>query len=199
MADLSPNQVYGAMIQTIIPRPIAWVLSDNGNNSHNLAPFSYFNGVAGDPPLISISIGQKQKGVKKDTWVNIEERSNFVINIASPALAESVTASAASLPFGESEIDAGNIKTTSVENWPLPRVQDCNLAFYCTKHQIIEIGNAPQGLVIGEIKEIYVRDDLLQEKDGRMFIDPKQVDPLGRLGGISYGTLGEAFAVKRPK
>jgi len=57
--DLTANQCYGAMVQTIVPRPIAWVLSDNGDGSHNVAPFSFFTGICSDPPLLVLSIGKK--------------------------------------------------------------------------------------------------------------------------------------------
>ena len=78
LSELSPNRVYYTMIQTLVPRPIAWVLTDNGNDSFNLAPFSYFNGVASDPPLLMISVGKKPDGTLKDTRTNIIERNEFV-------------------------------------------------------------------------------------------------------------------------
>ena len=79
---LSSSQAYFTMTQAIIPRPIAWVLSDHGNGKLNLAPFSYFNAVCSRPPMQSISIGHKKSGLKKDTWVNIEGRYKHVDNHA---------------------------------------------------------------------------------------------------------------------
>ena len=74
LAALGPAQVYGLMTQTLIPRPIAWVLSENSDGGLNLAPFSYFNAVCSSPPLVMISVGKKPDGSFKDTRVNIEGR-----------------------------------------------------------------------------------------------------------------------------
>ena len=82
LSTLDPKTIYQTMIQCIVPRPIAWVLTDNGDRSFNLAPFSYFNGVSSRPPIISISAGKKRDGSKKDTWKNIEERTLFVVHLA---------------------------------------------------------------------------------------------------------------------
>jgi len=78
---LSPNRVYHLMIQSIVPRPIAWILSDNGDGSLNLAPFSYFNAVCSDPPVLMVSIGRKADGGDKDTARNLVERKHCVVHI----------------------------------------------------------------------------------------------------------------------
>ena len=104
LTALSPSQIYHTMIQTVVPRPIAWVLSDNGDDSFNLAPFSYFNAVSSRPPIVSLSIGLKKDGSDKDTRRNIKERSHFVIHIPHVEQAQLVTDSAAALAHGESEI-----------------------------------------------------------------------------------------------
>ena len=82
--DLSPNEVYYTLIQSIVPRPIAWVLSENANLTHNLAPFSYFNGVSSNPPLVSISVGRRIDGSQKDTWHGI--LALFRRNVCAPQL-----------------------------------------------------------------------------------------------------------------
>lgn len=205
LSELSTNQVYYTMIQTIIPRPVAWVISDNGNGSLNLAPFSYFNGVCSDPPLIMLSIGKKPDGSRKDTFVNIEERNDFVVHIAHRELAEPVTFSAASLAHGESELDQLGLETTGILDDAgnsvsrLPRLKDVRLAFVCEKERVMEIGNTPQGIVFGHVKFIYVDDSVGTNVDGRLNVDPRKVDPLSRLGGQDFGLFGDVITVKRPK
>jgi len=77
ISSLSPNQVYHTLIQSIVPRPIAWVLSENSDKSHNLAPFSYFTAVSSDPALLMFSLGKRpDNNARKDTLVNITERLN---------------------------------------------------------------------------------------------------------------------------
>lgn len=209
LKELSTNQVYYTFIQTIIPRPIAWVLSDNGAaGSYNLAPFSYFNGISSNPPLIMLSIGKKPDGSKKDTWVNIDERRHFVIHIPHREWAEAVTLSSATLPHGESELNAIDLETVpfynddfkSEDTCPLPRLKAARIAFACEKEEIIEIGNTPQGLIIGRVKHIYIADDVgsLDEK-GRLNVMAEKVDPLSRLGGTNFGLFGEIKNVPRPK
>ena len=191
------DDAYRTMIQCIIPRPIAWVLSDSGNASLNLAPFSFFNGVGSNPPLISISIGRKDNGAKKDTWLNIEERSHFVTHIAHSDQAQLVSDTSAALVHGDSEIERNDLKLTNETDWSLPRLKDARVAMLCSRHQIIEIGENGMGLVLGRIHKVYVSDAILNSSSPTE-IDPHALDPLSRLGGIDYAALGKTFSIPRP-
>ena len=126
--QLTPNQIYGAMTQVIVPRPIAWVLSDNGNDSFNVAPYSFFAGICSDPPLLLISVGKKDAAEEKDTRVNIRERSRFVVHIASSRHLDQVNATSATLAHGESEVDVANLELTEIDGFALPRIADCDVA-----------------------------------------------------------------------
>jgi flavin reductase (DIM6/NTAB) family NADH-FMN oxidoreductase RutF len=108
-ATLSPNKIYHTLTQVIIPRPVAWVLSEHANGELNLAPFSYFTPVCSNPPLVVFSVGYKPNGEMKDTAKNILERDHFVIHIASSDLAGQVTQTAAILDDGVSEVSANNL------------------------------------------------------------------------------------------
>ncbi|MDM3872189.1 flavin reductase family protein [Porticoccus sp. W117] len=198
--QLSPSQRYFTMTQSILPRPIAWVLSDNGDGSHNLAPFSYFNAVCSDPPLIMLSIGHKPDGSRKDTLVNIREREHFVVHIPHSKQAAQVTESSRTLEHGVSELDSLDMALTEFEGFNLPRLAECRLAFACQRYQIQELGNGPQFLVLGEIKQLYASDDVATVNDsGRLTLDANAIDPLARLGSSEYGTLGKVIDVPRPK
>lgn len=202
LSSLSVNQVYYTMMQTLIPRPIAWILTENQNHSYNLAPFSYFNGIASDPPLVIISIGKKDSKTKKDSWINIEKRNDFVIHIPSREFAEKVNLSSETLPYGVSEIEklGLELKYLDPEISKLPIIKNIKVAFICQKYQIIEIGHTPQGLVLGLVKYIYVDDSCIEEKEKNKYsIDPKKIDPLSRLGGNTFATLGEIITLIRPK
>ena len=196
--DLTSGQIYFTLIQTIIPRPVAWVLSQNENGSHNLAPFSFFNGVCSSPPLISIAAGRKDDGSLKDTWKNIEERSDFVIHIAHREMAEAVTASAASLDEGISEVDSLNLETETVEGWPLPRLKEPRIALLCERFAIHEVGEGPRGLILGKVLAAYLDDGIATTEGSRLKIDAKALDPIARLGGNDYTTLGDIITVVRP-
>jgi flavin reductase (DIM6/NTAB) family NADH-FMN oxidoreductase RutF len=194
MKAMERGGIYRAMIQTIIPRPIAWVLSENQTGNYNLAPFSYFNAVSSDPPLVMLSMGKKPTGGEKDTRRNIRERSHFIVHIPHREQAQQVTASAAVLGHGESEIEELGLALEPFEGSVLPRLADCRIAMACRRYQILDIGPVPQALVLGEVTHIYV-DDRVLGTDGRVQAD--RVDPLARLGGDDYATLGELITVPR--
>ncbi len=185
------SSLYHIISQSLIPRPIAWVLSENPDGRFNLAPFSYFNGLTGNPPLLMFSVGHKKNGEKKDTWKNIDARNYFVVHIPDTSSLAHVNDSAMEIAHGESELDRIGLKTSTVENFPLPRLTDCPVAFACKKEQIIEIGNGPQGLIIGLIQSIYIKDDAVTKSSDRIIIDPAGINPLVRLGGKNYTSLGE--------
>lgn len=190
--------MYFLLIATVIPRPIAWVLSDNGG-SYNLAPFSFFNAITSDPPILMISAGWKDDSIRKDTWVNIQERSDFVVHIPSAEHGQHVVATSATLAHGESELTRLNLTTEKVEGFRLPRIVGPKVAFFCEKHQIIEIGSAPQALILGEVKKVWMDDSVAMMHNGRLKVDPVTLDPLARLGGASYSLLGKTFEIKRPE
>ncbi len=200
LSQLTPGQVYVRMIQTLIPRPIAWVLSENADAGFNLAPFSYFNAVCSDPPLIMLSVGKKPDGSYKDTRVNIEQRSRFVIHIAHKAQAQDLTASSATLPAGDSELQRLGLETVPFEGFGLPRLKDCRVAYACERYRIEEIGGTPQSLILGLVKAIYVDDAVTrQDGKGRIQADARKIDPLGRLGTDEYVSFGDLIRVPRPK
>lgn len=196
---LSPSQRYITMTQSVVPRPIAWVLSDNGDGSFNLAPFSYFNAICSDPPLLMISGGHKPNGDNKDTIVNIAERKKFVIHIPHREQAAIVTETSRTLEHGESELDRVDLRLAAFEGFALPRVAECRLAYACELHHLQEIGNGPQSLVFGEVQALYA-DDAVVAKDnkGRRKLDAAAIDPLARLGSSEYGTLGSVIEIPRP-
>ena len=199
MAELSAADAYFTMTQSIMPRPIAWVISENEDNSLNLAPFSYFNAVASDPPLIMFSVGVQPDGTKKDTLRNIEDRDQFVVNIASVSQLPDLNQTSATLPYGTSELEENGIKTTEIEGFSLPRVAQCKLAMCCTTYEIKTIGNNHQSLIFGEVQSIWIDDDCagINEK-GRLKIDADKIEPLARLGAGEYASFGQILTAKRP-
>lgn len=200
LSELAPNHVYYTMTQTLIPRPIAWTLSENENGSYNLAPFSYFSGIASDPPLLMISIGKKPDGNRKDTWVNIDERKEFVVHIPHREEAGKVTATSSSLPPGDSEVDMLELKTVPVPGFRLPRLADARVAYMCEKYDIIEMGALPQGLVIGRIRAVYIDDSAaVMKENGTLKVDFRRINPLGRLGSDEFSVMGEIVTVRRPR
>ena len=205
-SDYSTSQRYHIMTQTIIPRPIAWVLtnSTNGNNNRdnlNLAPFSYFTAISSDPALLMLSVGKKPNGDIKDTLTNVLKNQKMVIHIAGENLADVVTQTAASLEHGDSELATMSdeiLKTVPFEGFTLPRLAQCDIAYACELFEIKEIGDVPQTLIFVEIKQLYVSPKVTTVNDGRVKIHADSVNPLARLGASEYAGITMPFKKKRP-
>lgn len=199
LSKLSGTEVYHLMTQTIIPRPIAWVLSENADESLNLAPFSYFNAVCSDPPLCMLSMGKKPGGVTKDTVTNLWVGAHCVVHIAHVEQSDLVTATAATLNYAQSEVDASNIVLADHNKWPLKRIADCPIAYLCKVHSSTTIGNNDQNIIFIEALELYVSDSAATLENDRIKVDALSVNPLARLGASQYANLGEVFSKSRPK
>ncbi|HKM15703.1 MAG TPA: flavin reductase family protein [Marinospirillum sp.] len=201
LAQLKPDTCYHLMTQTLIPRPIAWVLSASDNGELNLAPFSFFNGVCSDPPIVMLSIGKKTPEEAKDTRHNILSGRDFVIHIPSTAHAADVTASATSLPYGESELTLiqGN-QLVEFAGCPLPRLKSAPVAFQAKLHDVHYLGTQQQAVIYAELIQAYIADDVVEvdEAKGRYTIDANKINPLARLGGAQYVGIDEVFSIIRP-
>ncbi|MBE9398432.1 flavin reductase family protein [Pontibacterium sp. N1Y112] len=198
LSELSPNKVYHTMTQTVVPRPVAWVLSEHENGKFNLAPFSYFNAVCSNPPVVMLSIGRKPDGSDKDTFRNIVERKKFVIHLAHPELAPQMTKSAKVLPDGESELELVDMDTVAFEGFELPRLKEARIAFACELYKLDTIGESDQNLVFGKLLRIWLDDEVVTEDDkGRMKVMADKLSPLARLGGNEYVTAGSILDIPR--
>ena len=187
------------MTQTVVPRPIAWVLTESSEQEYNLAPFSYFTPVSSNPPLLMLSVGKKPSGEIKDTTRNALETGKLVIHIASSSSAETMTATAATLDHGDSEVTANNIELVEFEGFSLPRVKECAVAFGCTLYEVKEVGEVPQSLIFAQVETVYISEDVIDKESERLKVDALALDPLSRLGGGEYATLSNVFSVARPK
>lgn len=199
LSTMTPAQAYFSLIQTVIPRPIAWVLSENEGGDFNLAPFSYFNALCSDPPLVMISIGRKPDGSFKDTKVNIEERPEFVIHLVDEDTLDAMNETSASLPYGASELAEAGLHTTDFDGFSLPRLAEAKVAFACSRYQVIQIGGTPQNLILGQVHRIHVDDSVVgEDAKGRTKIHADRIRPVGRMGASEYVTFGEIIRKTRP-
>ena len=194
---LSARDAYSWMISTILPRPIAWVSTIAADGRTNLAPFSFFQGVCAKPPTLMFVPVNTRDGTKKDTTRNIEAVPEFVVNLVPFALAEQMNASAAMLPYGESEFGKFGIASAASERVRPPRVAAAPVAFECTLDRIVHIGEGPlaANVIFGRILVAHVSDATIGA-DGRP--DPGKLDLIARLGGEGYARTTDRFALERP-
>lgn len=194
-------ELYKLMISIVVPRPIAWISTINKAGVPNLAPFSFFNAFSVDPPILGIGIGSKrdlddqgQSFVRpKDTFLNIEETGEFVVNMTNKNLAQKMNQSSANYKSHEDEFEKVGLTAVPSEKIIAPRVKECDLSMECSLYQSIPLGAT--NLVLGKILVIHAHDSIY--KDGAAMIESCQ--PIGRLGGTSYCHVDSIFDIPRPE
>ena len=197
-SEASAKDVYFAMISTIVPRPIAWISTLSKFGIPNLAPFSFFTGVTSRPPTLCVCIGNRDDGSLKDTAQNIIDTGEFVINVVPTHLAQAMVQTSAGYPPVINEFGAAGVRGVPAEKVKPARVAGVPAVIECTLHDVVEIKDGDEitsRMFIGRIELIVVRNDAVDEK-GR--IDARMLDPLGRLGGRGYTTLGD-YSELKPK
>lgn len=195
--DLTANQRYHLITQTVMPRPIAWILTKNDSGNLNLAPFSYFNALGSDPALLVVSIGNKSAILGKDTKVNLLREKECVLHIPSEELAEAVNMSASSFAYGESEITQCGLNLDPFTE-TLPRVSEAKIALHCRLYDIHPVGNSSFDAVYLEILSMYVENEAISQEGYHTFVDSTNIKPLGRLGGNDFAAFGGKITIKRP-
>ena len=191
-AHLSERVQYKLLTGIVIPRPIAFVTSLNGDVL-NGAPFSYFNVVSSDPPLVSLAIQRKDKEMK-DTARNIDENGAFVVHFVDEANIEQVNQTAKALPRTESEVALAGftrVKSTAIA---VDGIQEAKIRMECVTHQIITIDETVD-LIIGRIVQYHVKEQYFNQADDNLI----DLQPVSRLAGSTYMKSGETFSLKRPQ
>lgn len=196
-AGRSERDNYKLMIGSIIPRPVAFVTTLSGTGVLNAAPFSYFNIVTANPPMISISV-QRKNGELKDTSRNAIETGAFVVHISDESYIAQLNETAANLPPDESEVDLAGLTPIASKKVAVPGVAEAKIRMECVLDRAIPLGGTEDSpaceLLIGRIVCFHVDESLYE--DGH--IDPYALKPVSRLAGSSYAKLGEIFSIERP-
>jgi flavin reductase (DIM6/NTAB) family NADH-FMN oxidoreductase RutF len=184
---------YHLLNSIVVPRPIAFITSYSPKGVINAAPFSYFNIVSTNPPILSIAI-EKRKGVCKDTSKNIASAKEFTVNVCSVNIAQALTLAAADFPSDISEIEITKLSLLPSEKISTPRIANTLIQMECVLSQIIKVGKGQVDLILGEIVKIHLHKDILND-DGR--IDFEKLNPIARLSGSTYAKLSDFFNIPR--
>jgi flavin reductase (DIM6/NTAB) family NADH-FMN oxidoreductase RutF len=204
-SQLAYNDLYSIMLSSVAPRPIAWVSTLSASGQANLAPFSFFNAVSANPPLLVFAPGMRSPKKSepepawqsKDTLRNIRETKEFVINVVTYDLAEAMNQTSGEYHASLDEFELAKIASAPSQVVKPRRVAESPVAFECTLYQILDFNPGPQGssLVIGEIVSIHINEQYL--KEGRL--DRNSLDLIGRMGGMQYTRTTQRFEMVRPK
>jgi flavin reductase (DIM6/NTAB) family NADH-FMN oxidoreductase RutF len=203
-SELPYSEFYNLLISSVVPRPIAWVSTVNAAGRPNLAPFSFFNAVCADPPLLAFAPGMRRpkqaeanRGEPKDTLRNVRETREFVVNLVTHELAEAMNLTSGEYDASVNEFELAKLTPQPSKIVRAPRVAESPVSFECKLHQILDFSPAPTGasLVIGKIVSIHIDDAHL--KEGKL--DRNSLDLIGRMGGMQYTRTTERFEMVRPK
>lgn len=197
-ADQSVQDNYKLLIGSIIPRPIAFVTTLSSEGVVNAAPFSFFNIVTANPPMIAVSV-QRRGVVQKDTARNAISASEFVVHISDESYVEAINATAASLPPDESEVVLAGLTTIPSDSISVPGIAEARIRMECVLEQALQLGGTADApacdLLIGRVVRFHVDDNLIDK--GR--IHANELKPVSRLAGSDYAKLGEQFSMDRPE
>jgi flavin reductase (DIM6/NTAB) family NADH-FMN oxidoreductase RutF len=183
----------------VIPRPIGWISTVDRQGRHNLAPFSQFQNVTFDPPIVMFSANQNSDGARKDSVRNAEQTGEFVWNMATWAQREAVNVSAEELPHGVDEFErAGLAKLPSRRVKPM-RVAGSPIQFECVYLNTLRFpGTPPMGsadVVFGRVVGVHIDDDAL---DANGLVDVLKIRPIARMGYYDYTAVDNVFRMVIP-
>jgi flavin reductase (DIM6/NTAB) family NADH-FMN oxidoreductase RutF len=194
-----PHNPFNAIVT---PRPIGWVSTADAHGVPNLAPFSFFNGAAYNPPIVTVAFtGQKlgkQEGDRKDTLANIRATGEFAVNIVPTALMDQMNITAGHLSRLGDEFEEAGLTALPCNEIAAPRVGESPATLECKLLQAVELPNTGPGCnvtVFGQVVGVHIDDNIL--KNG--LIDPSVYKPLARMGYLDYATIDSVFELKRPK
>ena len=190
---------YSPFKSCTVPRPIGWISTVNAKGQANLAPYSQWQNLSFDPPMVMFAANPYSDGRRKHSVLNAEETGWFVWNMATYALREAVNISAMEWPDGVDEFEKAGVTKAACLDAPAPRVAESPAQFECRYLSTTRLrGNSHHGgvdVVFGQVMQIHVQDAVIMP-DGKL--DIKVIRPLARLGYYDYTSVTEVFEMRIP-
>ncbi|MCH2100418.1 MAG: flavin reductase family protein [Planctomycetes bacterium] len=189
-SELSPSRNYFLLTSLLVPRPIAWVSTRSQEGVVNVAPFSFYGGISGNPPIFGLGIARRADGRRKDTAQNAIDLSEFVVHLAEEPLLSEMVGCSAELEPDQSEAEALGLELVDSHVISVPSLAATRVRLECRLHQHQEVGYGPVDFLMGEVVAFVLADGLLDER-GR--VEEESLEPLSRLGGAWYAPVRERF------
>ena len=194
-ATLGPAERYKLMSAAITPRPIAWVTTISPEGVRNAAPYSFFNMMGADPPLVALGLMRRPDGSHKDTARNIQENGEFVVNLVREADAATMNFTCIDAPPDFDELDAASIPTLPSGLIAPPRIASAPVSMECQLFQSIEAGQTT--IVLGKVMMFHIQDDLVDVE--RLHVDTLAMQLVARMHGAGWYTRStDLFQLSRP-
>ena len=188
-----PHDPFKAIVS---PRPIGWISTTDKEKNVNLAPYSFFNAIADNPPMIMFSItGQKKDISSKDTLQNIIDTKCFVVNVVSKELLLQMNKTSGNYPKNIDEFILAKLKKSNCVHIDVPRVKKSPASLECTLYKILKLPGLSNNMVLGKVIGVHINDNIL--KNG--IFDILAYDPIARLGYKDYTYVSSKFELERPK
>ncbi|THF87727.1 flavin reductase family protein [Deinococcus sp. KSM4-11] len=195
LTTLPQGARYKLVTGIVVPRPIAWVSTLDSAGHVNLAPFSFFNVMGSDPPIVAFAPGDHAEGRPKDTARNIPPGADFTVNLVSRELADAMNATATDFPAHLGEPGVLGIALEAGVRVSTPRVALSPAALECREVQTIVIGRTR--ILLGEVLGVTIRTEAVLDA-GKQYLDTASLDLIGRMGGRGgYATTRDAFTIDR--
>jgi flavin reductase (DIM6/NTAB) family NADH-FMN oxidoreductase RutF len=196
LGAMSKADGYKLLASVILPRPIAWVVSKDTAGAVNAAPFSFFNILSADPPLVAIGFSAAPDREGKDTLSNIRAHADFVVNLVPEELAEAMNVTATNAPRGMDETQIAGLALAASTVVAVPRIAASPVALECRLWQVIEPGGSST-IVLAKILYAHIRETVFEDI-ARLHVDPAQMRLIGRMhGGGGYCTTRDVFTIER--
>jgi len=190
------DRSYALLVSLVTPRPIAWVTSLSLDGHLNAAPFSFFNALGANPPIIGFCPGDRDDGQPKDTARNVRATHEFVVNLVDEAVAEAMNKTSASLPYGRNELEAVGLTTAPSSVVKPPRIAEVPASLECTEWGTLQIGE--NRLIIGLVKRVHVSEELIDRETLR--VRGERFHVIGRMASPHwYCRTRDRFEMVRPK
>lgn len=194
-ASLSAKERYKLLLSTVVPRPIAWIVSIGLNGQLNAAPFSFFNAFSAEPPVVGIGIGSHDPGNPKDTRRNIRDTRQFVVNLVSEEMAEAMNVTAIEFEPEANELSQAKLETIPSVHIKPPRIAGAPAAMECELMRIVDLGE--NGLVLGRVLAMHVREDFVLDP-AKHYVDTPKMKIIGRMHGAGwYARTSDLFQMNR--
>ena len=192
--SLSSRDAYRLLVSCIVPRPIAFITSVDAKGKVNAAPYSFFNALSAAPPLLIVSAVRK-KGAKKKTTENVLSKGEFVVNMVTESLVESMNLSSGDFPPEVSKVEQLGLSLLPSESVSVPRIAESPVNCECVLTKHLTLADETLDLLIGEIRRYHIDDSLIA--DG--VVDQKRLRSVARMGGKYYAVIERLFELDSPK
>ncbi len=192
-ATTAPMDRYKLLAGCVVPRPIALVSTTDGKGANNAAPYSFFNVMSHEPPIIVLGIEQRRAETPKDTVGNIRITGDFVVNLVDMAIAEAMNVCSIDFDAGVDEFEKAGLTPVASVKIRAPRIAEAPVAMECTLLDELRYRQG-RSIIVGEVVAFHVRDGLVDE---RFHVDTLKLDLVGRLAGGGYCRLSDPFSIPR--